>query len=171
MNIRFYDPLDQCDHYQPDFRIVFRLFLSFWCKCSHCSRYRIFNKGIIDFSIGTSNNRYFGMLISLWASSISQMTFGVAIFNSTTVKSLKVAYFSYNAQVITFLTSALTEEFMASDSDMRFGTGLRQTVAGVGFSTGAIDLTHDVFIMPFLVGFILDRGSSISSFFSIAVSL
>jgi hypothetical protein len=54
---------------------------------------------------------------------------------------------------------------------MNSGSGIREKTNSINFSTGSIDLTHDVYIMPFLTGFALDRGVSLSTFFSIGVSL
>lgn len=47
----------------------------------------------------------------------------------------------------------------------------KEHVSGLSFSTGAIDLSHTVYIIPLLSGFTLDRGSALTTDFSIGVAL
>lgn len=76
---------------------------------------------------------------------------------------------------MTFITSAYTSESYNStykgSGNIYNAGGYRSDESAIGFSTGSIDLTHNVYIMPFLCGFALDRGSSLSTPFSIGVSL
>jgi hypothetical protein len=133
-------------------------------------RLRVFDSGIIDFSLGISTSRYFALSLEISNRTSSSYQFDVIYSYGISITSLKAAHFCYDNTAITFLTSASTNASYFASDPMRAATGIRSSVAFVSFSTGSIDMTHNVYIMPFLASFTLDRGSP-ETFFSIGVSL
>lgn len=90
--------------------------------------------------------------------------FYLSLYNGTEVNSWRSSYFCYDYSFITYISSARSSTSYSSSDAVNSGSGYRFYKAPIGFSTGAIDMTHAVYIMPFISRVVLYRPSISDNF-------
>lgn len=122
------------------------------------------DSGIIDFQLSSSSSRYLSYYLDYSAYSASGYTYYLDLYNGTVITSWRVSYMFYDSSIITFMSvGSITTTYTASNA-IASGSGYRTYKSVTTFSTGPIDLTHTVYIMPFHNGVILYRASANDSF-------
>lgn len=121
--------------------------------------------GIINFQLSTATSLYLSFKIDTTSTNVSGLTFQLNLYNGTVVSSWQASYFCYDFSFITFISSASSPgSYTASNSDVADGSGYREARTVINFSTGAIDMTHAVYIMPFVNSVYLYRPSTSDNF-------
>lgn len=94
----------------------------------------------------------------------------MSLYNGTAINSWKASCFCYDYSIITFLSSAPSAGNYTSLDAVGSGSGYRFFKAVITFSTGSIDMTHAVYIMPFIYSVVAYRPT-LSDVFVTKVSL
>lgn len=133
-------------------------------KPSLCSRYPHTNRGIIDYQLNTATSYYFSYAVNLSSVSTTGYQFRLSLFNGTVVNSWRASFFCYDYSIMTFISSASSAGTYSSNDSVGSGSGYREYKTVINFSTGAINMSHAVYIMPFINSVILKRASTNDNF-------
>jgi hypothetical protein len=128
--------------------------------------------GIIDFELDSASELYLSYYNSATPAGSIGVSLTLNLYRIITINFWKVSYLCYDFSLMTFLTSASSSSTytVATGPNMTTGSGYRTISSSITFSTGAINLTHSVYIMPFLCAVDMYRSSA-SDNFAVGITL